>query len=595
MRVTKPKVNVFLLAIVLGFLLMFVPKPVLASSNWLDSSWNYRRTITIDHSKVGGGTEPESNFPVLVSLSGLSNINTNGTDIRFTSADGITQLPTEIESYSSGTLLAWVKVPSLSYTADTVIYMYYGNSSATEPATNSTYGSQNVWDSSFKGVWHLKETGTSSAGDYKDSTSNTNDSVNTSYQPTVTNSGKIGKAESFDGVTNFISVGNSSSLNPAQFTISFWVDTEVTSATGWNVFVAKEAWNTGSGWLIYREITSKDILIFTRGGNDTPPDTATSGSPGNGWHHIVGTYNGTNMEFWLDNTSIGQKTTTIGSASTIPLLFGSRHGNDGTGNGDYGNVILDEVKFSSAARSSGWIATEYTNQSSPSTFLSGGSEETYTPSILTSNTLSLTTSSSSAPSCNDIVPVGIPDLFEINANATSAKLNFTTSKNNVTGYLITYGFNPTEERYGTKINYSGPKWIIDTTVNELLPNTTYYFRVKPLNGCNAGEWSNSMMVKTGKSSGQTTFYKNLLSRVQSAASNVLGQSVSINPTQDNVSTINDCSYTVQGGDTLWNISRRKFGSGYQYHQIADLNPGLDSNFTLHPSQTLTLCKLDTKK
>ena len=55
-----------------------------------------------------------------------------GNDILFTSSDGVTKLAHEIEIYTSATgrLTAWVKVPTLSTSADTVIYMYYGNASA---------------------------------------------------------------------------------------------------------------------------------------------------------------------------------------------------------------------------------------------------------------------------------------------------------------------------------------------------------------------------------------------------------------------------------------------------------------------------------
>jgi hypothetical protein len=36
---------------------------------------------------------------------------------------------------------------------------------------------------------------------------------------------------------------------------------------------------------------------------------------------------------------------------------------------------IDEVRISSTPRSAGWIATEYSNQNSPSTFLTIGVQE----------------------------------------------------------------------------------------------------------------------------------------------------------------------------------------------------------------------------
>jgi len=56
----------------------------------------------------------------------------DGTDIVFTASDGVTKLDHEIESYnaSTGLFISWVRIPALSPTAETVIYAYYGNASA---------------------------------------------------------------------------------------------------------------------------------------------------------------------------------------------------------------------------------------------------------------------------------------------------------------------------------------------------------------------------------------------------------------------------------------------------------------------------------
>jgi hypothetical protein len=55
--------------------------------------------------------------------------------------------------------------------------------------------------------------------------------------------------------------------------------------------------------------------------------------------------------------------------------FGSQRAEiaaDGTGS--LLTTGLDEVRISSVARSAGWIATEYANQHSPSTFYSVGAD-----------------------------------------------------------------------------------------------------------------------------------------------------------------------------------------------------------------------------
>jgi hypothetical protein len=49
------------------------------------------------------------------------------------------------------------------------------------------------------------------------------------------------------------------------------------------------------------------------------------------------------------------------------------------GGGYFYHGLIDELRISNTVRSAGWIATEYNNQSSPSTFLSEGSQENSGP------------------------------------------------------------------------------------------------------------------------------------------------------------------------------------------------------------------------
>jgi hypothetical protein len=111
----------------------------------------YRKKITIDKTKVDSNL---TDFPILVSLTD-ANLSTfaqsDGRDIYFTASDGTTRLKREIEDYNSttGTLIAWVKVPSLSSTVDTNIYMHFGNTD--ENNTND----KDVWDSNYVLVHHF--------------------------------------------------------------------------------------------------------------------------------------------------------------------------------------------------------------------------------------------------------------------------------------------------------------------------------------------------------------------------------------------------------------------------------------------------------
>src|ERR1700676_541903 len=129
-------------------------------------------SLAIDHTKAGASDS--ANFPVLVSgvyaflatvAHGGMVTSASGYDIVFTSdALGATLLNWEIDSYDpvTGTVNFWVKIPTLSHTVDTVIYMWYGNAAI----TTFQGGAAGVfWDSNFNPVYHFKDGTTLSAAD----------------------------------------------------------------------------------------------------------------------------------------------------------------------------------------------------------------------------------------------------------------------------------------------------------------------------------------------------------------------------------------------------------------------------------------------
>src|SRR6478752_7540342 len=72
----------------------------LAAQSWYNNAWTNRKPVTIDHTKVSGSSNLV-NFPMLLSVTdanlktvanGGSVGKSDGTDILFTSADGVTKL-----------------------------------------------------------------------------------------------------------------------------------------------------------------------------------------------------------------------------------------------------------------------------------------------------------------------------------------------------------------------------------------------------------------------------------------------------------------------------------------------------------------------
>ena len=115
----------------------------------LFDAWGRTHPITIDNTKVIGSGSHTS-FPVLITLDDLDSEVTDagsnsalngGGDIRFTSDEaGATWLNLDVVEFvtnatpSSQRCEMWVKVPSISTSADTTIYIWYNKTGESQPA-----------------------------------------------------------------------------------------------------------------------------------------------------------------------------------------------------------------------------------------------------------------------------------------------------------------------------------------------------------------------------------------------------------------------------------------------------------------------------
>lgn len=133
------------------------------------AGYNYQIPITIDHTYVDADLTDftlvfDQDFsPVLTSIDGPLDadgeapMQTDGGDIRFSSdANGLNQLAVDVRNISmandptTSKIELAVKIPSVSSSTDTTIYLCYG-SSATEsqPAPGDAYGQYAAYDDHF--------------------------------------------------------------------------------------------------------------------------------------------------------------------------------------------------------------------------------------------------------------------------------------------------------------------------------------------------------------------------------------------------------------------------------------------------------------
>jgi len=335
------------------------------------NGYTYSRSITIDHTKVPN--TDQSNLPVLISgtYSYLATVanggraqNSNGYDIIFTpDSSCATKLNHETESYnaSTGAVNYWVKVPTVSHISDTTIYMCYGNSTVTTDQSNKTA----VWDSNYKGVWHLNDNAANTT--VTDSTA-ANNGANQANTSSKTATGQIGKALSYNGSSDYTDLGTNvgNYTISDSFTLEAWINPAFDSA---NRAIFGNAY-AAAGYLFRINTANKArFIIITDGSNYNGRDSSTLSS---GWHHVVGVWTGSgNPSVYIDGVLDNSATITGGTMTAITTSAHTRIGaTPETGYECYFNGTIDEVRSSKTARSADWIKTEYNNQSSPVTFYS---------------------------------------------------------------------------------------------------------------------------------------------------------------------------------------------------------------------------------
>lgn len=165
-----------------------------------------------------------------------------------------------------------------------------------------------------------------------------------------------------------------------------------------------------------------------------------------------------------------------------------------------------------------------------------------------------------------IMPIGSPDLFQINTTRNSATVYFSPVVN-AQNYLISYGFSSDANQFNVFTNQAESTGVLAYTVNDLPNNSNMYFKVFAQNNCGEGNWSNTMQITTIN----RTYYKNLVSQILSILprqKTVLG----VKTTENVLRTPIKCeTYTVKKGDSLWSIASEKLGSGTSYSSIIKVN------------------------
>ena len=289
------------------------------------TDWGYREKITIDADRV---PSDQSFFPVLILLNPTQSqvfwyAQTSGNDILFAPGAKEDKWSHEIEDYNShtqtGQLIAWVSVPQLSSQTDTVFYMYYGNSSASDQQDIT-----NTWDSNFNGVWHLGEGMGLAVGDSTVEGNNGRSQQDTGW--TSSTGGEIDGAYDLDGSSDFFTVTDDSSLKPTNITMETWInpedipyaasfpglfDTHYSYAYS---FLGKDNDELSAYFHI-----SGNLRVLTTSGLNLGADT---------WYYVVAKYDGSNIKILVDGVEEASQSVSgsLDTGENFDLLLGNGRG-----------------------------------------------------------------------------------------------------------------------------------------------------------------------------------------------------------------------------------------------------------------------------
>jgi hypothetical protein len=352
------------------------------SIDWAQPLFRYRKNITIDAGQVAASLV---DFPILVNhsdsdLYDTDKVQADGDDILFTDSSGI-KLDHEIELFDqsgNGThaqLVAWVRVPSLSSSTDTNITMYYGNN-----AVKNQENPEGVWNTDYKGVWHMKEN--PSIGTIYDSTSYDHDGTPRGSMTSDDQvDGIIDGCLEFDGINDDILMGDPSTLDmgTSDFTIEAWIKLSTSPTTELPTIMSKGgvANNIPGYWLFWYD--SNNNIRLTLGDGVTRTGVASISSiRDNSWHHVVAVADRDgNGEIYIDGGLDNSADISSLNGESIDTSINFYISNSQSGSSSEMDGPLDEIRISSVARSGSWIATEYKNQNDTNSFYSVSPEEEY--------------------------------------------------------------------------------------------------------------------------------------------------------------------------------------------------------------------------
>lgn len=321
------------------------------------------------------------------------------------------------------------------------------------------------------------------------------------------------EALSFDGVDDYVDLGNSSALKPNTITAELWA--YMSSWTGTFTIIGNQ---NNSGWKIWSDNVNLIARVHANG-NHNSASTLLSGIS-SGWHHLALTFDGRYIRLYVDGVQKGLND--LGAVYPVTFfaanntLLGAEAGNTATvaANPMWFPGKVDELRIWNVARSqceiqtymnceiptnaSNLVANYHFNQglagiSNPTvTTLTDASSSAFTGTL---NSFALTGTVS-----NWVVPSVVASNYTV-SSAPSSSIAVTGNGNNVPVGISTTTLNNTD--FGSNFSRS---FIIDNTAS----TGTLYVNSVSLSGANSGDFTIAAQPSSSVTTGTTSFAINFI-------------------------------------------------------------------------------------
>lgn len=346
------------------------------------TDWGRRCELIIQASKIDSALVY---FPVLLQLVNLPSemfdadgsypALEGGGDIRFSTDEaGSNQIACEIVSFhidnnpALGYAEIWVEVPSISSSSPTSIWVWYNKTGESQPSESSTYGKHDVWDDGgnnyHKAVHHMKDLTSSTV---EDSTQYSNDGTKrASNNPLQTSGGQVREDQQFVVANDdYLVAPDSASLDITTYiTMEAWIYMTAAPIKYTKVVAKNKAPTYYPYQMNFNEIENMQ-LVFQLG--DIPNQVESQlAIPQNEWVHVMGTYDGTTMRFYVNGVEDAFLVVSVTiDTNDLSYCIGGR-------DTDFYYTFpgrIDEVRLANTARSAGWVKACWYNTDDPATFI----------------------------------------------------------------------------------------------------------------------------------------------------------------------------------------------------------------------------------